>query len=163
MMAACPAPRRRTRSRKLCVTRELRSVVRARAAYGHARRNSIPDGHPGALSWERASWLDDDAAWFATCAHPGGLTQEQVGALMGLTAGRVSQLELDALEKLRVGFEAILAQFTLSKLEQELGEALEPEDFLLGMFELLDRYRCAEADAAARALTEPDRVAACAL
>jgi len=149
MMAACPAPRRRAPSRKLRVLREHLTVVRVRASYGLARRVSIPDGHPGALSWERASWTDDDAAWFVTAAHPGGLTQEQVATIMGITAGRVSQLELAALEKLRAGLSAILAAFAPSQLEQELGEALEPEDLLLGMFALFDRHRRAEALAAA--------------
>jgi hypothetical protein len=97
MMAACPAPRRRPPSRKLRALREHLTVVRVRASYGLARRVSIPDGHPGALSWERTSWTDDDAAWFVTAAHPGGLTQEQVAVVMGLTAGRVSQLEQAAL------------------------------------------------------------------
>jgi ParB-like chromosome segregation protein Spo0J len=134
-------------------------VVRTLAARGVARRQGIPAGHPGALSWELVSWLDDDAAWYVTEAHPGGLTQEQVATLMGISPVRVSQLELEALEKLRVGFEAILAAFAPSQLEQELGEALEPEDLLLGMFVLFDRHRRAEA----RALTEPDHAAASAL
>jgi hypothetical protein len=70
---------------------------------------------------------------------------------MGLTHGRVAQLEWGALEKLRLGFEAILAAFTPSALEAELGLALEPEDFMLGMFELFDRFRRAERRAEARA------------
>jgi hypothetical protein len=159
MMAACPAPRRRAPSRKLRALREHLTVVRVRASYGLARRVSIPDGHPGALSWERTSWTDDDAAWFVTAAHPGGLTQEQVATIMGITAGRVSQLEQAALEKLRAGLDAILAAFCPSKLEQELGEVLEPEDLLLGMFALYDRHRRAEA----RAVMEPKPVPARAL
>jgi transcriptional regulator with XRE-family HTH domain len=149
MMAACPAPRRRPRSRKLRVSREQLTIVRAVAARGRARRQCIPDGHPGALSWELTPWTDDDAAWFVTSVHPGGLTQEQVAAAMGISRVRVSHLECEALEKLRIGFAAILAQFPLSALELELGIALEPEDCLLGMFELFDRHRRAEARAAA--------------
>ncbi len=96
-----------------------------------------------------------------TAVHPTGLTLGQVAALMGISEGRARHIELVALEKLRVGCEAILAQFQPSDFELELGGvALEPEDFLLGMFELFDRHRRAEADAEveardrARALAE---------
>jgi hypothetical protein len=160
MMASCPATRRRPPSRKLRVSREQLTSVRAVVARGAARRARIPAGHPGALSWELASWTDDDAAWFVTAAHPGGLAQWQVAQLMGISQSNVSYVEVEALEKLRLGFEAILAEFTPSALETELGIALEPEDFLIGMFELFDRFRRAEARAAARAAAAEARAAA---
>lgn len=164
MMAAHPAPRRRPRSRKCRVSRERLTLVRVVAVRSVARRQSIPTGQPGALSWDLTPWQDDDAAWFATSVHPGGLTLEQVATLMGISPTRVCQIEVEAIEKLRIGLEAAFDELELDidieRAERELGIVLEPEDFLLGMFELLDSHRRAESE---RAVTEPVCDAACAL
>jgi Sigma-70, region 4 len=145
MMSASPSQRIRPRSRKCRVSREQLLVARAVVVRCAARRSAIPAGHPGALSWELAPWSEDDAAWFVTAVHPGGMTQEQVATLMGISPVRVRQLEVEAMEKLRLGIESIMASFRPSLLELALGvEELEPEDLMLGMFDLLDRYRRAE-------------------
>jgi hypothetical protein len=50
-------------------------------------------------SW--TPWEQDDRAWYAVSMHPEGLTQGEVGLLMGITEDRVQQIEAAALRKLR--------------------------------------------------------------
>jgi transcriptional regulator with XRE-family HTH domain len=64
-------------------------------------RARVPPGHPGSASWEELPWEDDDWSWYVVAHHPDGLTTEQVGDVMGISAERVRQIEAHALATMR--------------------------------------------------------------
>jgi hypothetical protein len=58
-------------------------------------------GHPGATSWYKPRYEDDDHCWYVVANHPEGLTLEQVGQLMGVTRERIRQIEAKIIRKVR--------------------------------------------------------------
>ncbi len=135
--------------RKCRVSREHLFVVRPELLVrSAARRQSIPAGLPKALSWDVLPWEYDDYAWYVTSVHA-GLTSEQVAELIGISNTRVQQLEIEALEKLSLGFAEVLRELGIDPDDL-------PADFLRAAFALHDRRRLDEALAREREVTEPN-------
>lgn len=151
-MAAVPMARRHPPSRKCRVSREHLTLVPAHVTVRSvARRRAIPPGQPAALSWEVTPWEYDDHAWYLTSVHR-GLSCRQVAELMGISKTRVQQIEVEAVEKLRLGLADVFARLGMDS-------ELEPDaDLILGIFALHDRRRHEEALERERALTELDCV-----
>lgn len=92
----------------------------ARRSRHKAERDAVAVGQPGSASWDELTWEDDDWCWYAVSCHPSGLTIEEVGALTGLSAERVRQIELEALAKLAVEPGAVEAMEVIDDRENEL-------------------------------------------
>lgn len=92
----------------------------ARRSRRKAERDAVPPGKPGSSSWEDLSWEDDDWCWYAVSCHPDGLTIEEIGALTGLSAERVRQIEIEALAKLEVEVGAVEAMEVIEDRDSEL-------------------------------------------
>lgn len=77
-------------------------------------------GQPSSASWDTLPWEQDDWCWYAVTCHPGGLTLEQIGALMGCTPERVRKIEAQALAKLAVEPGAVEAMEVIEDRDHEL-------------------------------------------
>jgi Sigma-70, region 4 len=58
-------------------------------------------GQPGSATWDVLHWEDDPWAQYFVAMHREGATHQEIGAEIGITPGRVWQIEVNALQKIR--------------------------------------------------------------
>ncbi len=75
--------------------------------FRRASKEHIPDGAPGAESWQFVAWQDDPHAQALVREWPDGLLHASIGVAFGVTRERARQLQVEALEKYRAAREIL--------------------------------------------------------